>query len=344
MSRSAVLALALLLSGPARAADTGPRWEAPGPRIDHGDGARDGREGGETISSAFLIPALPFSDTGATCDNVNDYDEACPYTGAVAPDVVYKYIPPVDEWLDVDLCNSTYDTKVYVYAFGQGDPIACNDDARLCGSGDWYQARVIGVPVEAGRPYFVVVDGHEDACGTYVLSVSSTPPCVLECPEGAQIEGEPACVDGYYDQYNGGCSQIGWTSIEADEQGCRTVCGRSCTFLYQGDSYRDTDWYDCYAQGGTVTASCVAEFPLQFIFIYGAECNNLQYETALALPCETVTLTHDEPAGADFWLWVGPAAWAGVPESDYTMHVCGLVPSTPNSVRATSWGRIKGAF
>ena len=32
------------------------------------------REGGETVATAVPIPSLPYVDSGATCDNVNDYD------------------------------------------------------------------------------------------------------------------------------------------------------------------------------------------------------------------------------------------------------------------------------
>ncbi len=32
------------------------------------------REGGETLETAVPIPLLPFVDSGATCDNTDDYD------------------------------------------------------------------------------------------------------------------------------------------------------------------------------------------------------------------------------------------------------------------------------
>jgi hypothetical protein len=46
-------------------------------------------EGGETIDDATPIAGLPYTDTGDTSDNVNDYDEVCPFSGSTAPDVVY---------------------------------------------------------------------------------------------------------------------------------------------------------------------------------------------------------------------------------------------------------------
>ena len=74
-------------------------------------GTPDGREGGETVDTAFPILSLPFSDTGNTCDNIHDYDEACPYMGSDSKDVVYSFTPGTDLSIDVDLCGSSYDTK-----------------------------------------------------------------------------------------------------------------------------------------------------------------------------------------------------------------------------------------
>ena len=41
-------------------------------------------EGGETIADAVEVP-FPFTDTGATCDNIDDYDEVCPYADSNSP-------------------------------------------------------------------------------------------------------------------------------------------------------------------------------------------------------------------------------------------------------------------
>jgi len=138
-----------------------------------GEPAYDGREGGETIDDAFVIDYLPFYDTGATCDNVNDYDEVCPYSSSTSPDVVYVYTSPEDLIIEIDLCDSMYDTKVYVYDFdagyGFGNPLACNDDAGCGYSG--YQSRLDAVPFDQGHTYHIVVDGYGSSCGEYLLNV-----------------------------------------------------------------------------------------------------------------------------------------------------------------------------
>jgi len=137
-------------------------------------GAPDGREGGETIDDPFFVEVLPFLDAGNTCDNLDDYDETCPYGDSISPDVVYVYIPPDDQLLTVDLCGSQYDTKVYVYegVYTPGEPLACNDDYYTPGDpcGAWV-SRLDAVPVTAGVPYFVVVDGWGGDCGDYQILI-----------------------------------------------------------------------------------------------------------------------------------------------------------------------------
>jgi hypothetical protein len=134
-----------------------------------GEPAYDGREGGETIATAFPIPALPYYDAGATCDNLNDYDEACPYTGSTSPDVVYVYTPAENQDITIGLCNSFYDTKVYVYD-DAGALLACNDDFPGCGPNGWRsKIECLGVP--GGLNLYIVVDGYGGDCGDYELNV-----------------------------------------------------------------------------------------------------------------------------------------------------------------------------
>jgi hypothetical protein len=67
--------------------------------------------GGETIETATLIPALPFTDSDNTCGHQSDSDEACPYPDSVSPDLLYAYTPDLDMIVDIDLCESGYDAR-----------------------------------------------------------------------------------------------------------------------------------------------------------------------------------------------------------------------------------------
>ncbi len=342
MTRCLIFLLLLGVAGTALAADTGNRDRKADLWQDYGDGRGDGREGGESIGSAIVIPALPFNDTGATCDNVNDYDEVCPYMGSTSADVVYAFTPSANVTIAVDLCASSYDTKTYIYAGQQGNLVACNDDAGCGYSG--YQSKLEGINLTAGTTYYIVIDGYGGSCGSYILSIAPFEPCTVDCPPEGRPENEPPCVDNYYDQYNGGCNTTGWTLMPSGGDGCGAVCGKGCTYIYQGGSYRDTDWYQCWGQGTTVTANCVAEFPLQFIFIYNADCNNLMYNYITAGPCQTATLSQYVGSGVEIWLWVGPSVFSGVPESDYVLDACGIWGDIGTPVQDATWGAIKNRF
>lgn len=144
--------------------------------------------GGETIETATLIPALPFTDADNTCGHQDDSDEACPYPGSVSPDLVYAYTPPLDMIVDIDLCESLYDTKVYVYAGGTSSLVACDDDCWCCMGGD-VLSRIWPLALSAGVTYYIVVDGWGSACGDYVLHVTGDPaPVPVESSSWGQIK------------------------------------------------------------------------------------------------------------------------------------------------------------
>ena len=111
-------------------------------------------------------------------------------------------------YINIDLCESLYDTRTWVYdfeaGFGFGNPYACTADAGCGYSG--YQSRISRMPAVAGHTYYIIVDGYGGDCGEYVLLVEEYIPCFMECPAGVQLEGEPPLLDGYWDTHNGGCN------------------------------------------------------------------------------------------------------------------------------------------
>jgi hypothetical protein len=129
----------------------------------------------------------------------------------------------------------------------------------------------------------------------------------------------------------------------ANNGNCGTMCGRSCTYLYQGLSYRDTDWYEVSAAGGWLSYTCTAQFPLQIVIIYGLDCWNLQYIYTTAEICAPASLSWFCSPGQPIWLWAGPSTFSGVPESDYVFEVCGI-QGGPTPVEEMSWGAIKARF
>jgi hypothetical protein len=167
-------------------------------------------EGGETCETAVEITAIPYTDTGNTSDNVNNYNPPFAFNGG--RDVVYRYTPAVDMCLDMSLCASYYDTRLYVYQTAcNGVPYRINDDGCL---GPNYPGPFVshlqGVNVTAGQTYFIVVDGFDgSSSGEYNLEIADCgPPWVPDepCPNGA-IFGQP------HNEY-----ALGWFSATSGNQ------------------------------------------------------------------------------------------------------------------------------
>lgn len=306
-----------------------------------------GRTQGDTIEEPWVINALPFTVFDNTCGFNDDYDEICPCGESISGDVVYAYAPPSDQTIAIDLCCSLYDTKVFVYEDGwtPGDPYACNDDFYFDSPCYVYSSRIDELNIFAGHIYYIVVDGYGGSCGDFELGVFPEYSCQLAWPPEALLEGEPPCQGGYQDEYNGGCSPggSGWTLIEAYDGDCATLCGESCTYPCQSLSFRDSDWFEMTCMGGTVTATCTAEFVVRFALIYGLDCNNLEYEAIQGGLCESVTLTYEAAPGQGLWLSVDAAASYRVPPNDYVLEICGIEGWTTPTARST-WGSIKGLF
>lgn len=302
--------------------------------------------GGDTFATAAPIPVLPYSDAGNTCGYLNDYDQSCPYTGSTSPDVVYSYVPAANGGIDISLCNSGYDTKVYVYQ--NATPWACNDDA--CGS-DGFRSELTGVPVSAGQTYYIVVDGYGGACGSYEINVTENVPCVVDCPPGALAEGEPDCFDNYDDFYNGGCNSSPpvFSSIPCDQAGGGvTVCGTYGVFNhYSGFTYRDTDWYhlDPTANDGSIVWCVTGEYGTLAGYLNAAAgCGAPSFIDYLSVnDCQTACF--NLPVG-DLWLFVATNDWdlVGMPcGGKYTMTLDGY-NCPPVSVEAASWSKIKADY
>jgi len=154
-----------------------------------GGAAADTRQGGDVCSLAYVVPqTLPFTDDGTTVGYTDDYDAACQWASN-APDVVYALTPTRDMQIDVLLCDSAYDTKLFVFRnlCEAGGLVACNDDA--CGP-DGFRSQLIALPVVAGDTYFIVVDGYAGATGAYTLTVRETPQPPA-CPPGS-LFSQPA--------------------------------------------------------------------------------------------------------------------------------------------------------
>ncbi len=319
----------------------------------------ESRDGGETISSAVPIPGIPFFDSGNTCGHIDDYDEACPWS-STSPDVVYSLTPEYDTCVSVSLCDSYYDTKVFVYEdyHSPGYPHECNDDNSYCYEPPTpFTSRIRTLHVFAGHTYYIVVDGYGGGCGEYELGVvTCVTMCPVECPPGGIDEGEGPCYDGYVDQFNGGCGSypVAFSVVEPSADPI-VICGKGGNF--DNNTMRDTDWYllDLTCDETTITACVEAEFPVMMGFIdMRGGCDNVSglYSHVEGDMCVPHCLTETLPPG-EWVVWVATWDWPGFPCDDewvdYTLTIegyetCTSVDGLEGSTIERSWSTIKGLY
>ncbi|MFK7961861.1 MAG: PPC domain-containing protein [Phycisphaerales bacterium] len=186
--------------------------------------------GGDDPSTATEIPSLPFASSGDTSALTDQFDAVCPFEGSTSPDAWYQFTANEEVVLEIDLCESFYDTKVYVLD-ADFNEIACNDDA--CGGS--FRSELLTPELAAGT-YFLVVDGWSGESGTYDLMIEASPQCVIVCPAGSVQENELCDDEGNIDT-NGGCDAP--IFVIDDVQCGDTVCGQAWAL----NGVRDTDWY-----------------------------------------------------------------------------------------------------
>jgi hypothetical protein len=83
-------------------------------------------------------------------------------------DHVYQFVPAATAQHTFSLCGSSYDTGLEIRELDcqTGASLGCNDDS--CG----LQSE-LSMPLVAGTPYFVLVDGFSGASGAYTLTITS---------------------------------------------------------------------------------------------------------------------------------------------------------------------------
>jgi hypothetical protein len=307
----------------------------------------DGREGGETIGTAWVIPSLPFYDTGDTSDNIDDYDEVCPYSGSTSPDVVYQYTAPEDMCVDIDLCLSGYDTKVYVYEnmYTPNAPYACNDDNGACAL--LYRSWIQQLYLTGGNTYYIVVDGYGGDAGVYdfnMYEVSCPIPCTPICPGDAILEGEPTCYPDYDDIYNGGCNSTPYVFQSIPTAPLLTICGESGVFPFGTSTYRDTDWFEVFlTEDRQVTLRLCADFPNVIGFIDASlGCGAPAFYSYAVGDAFYITEHSDFLTGGPWWIFVSTADWGDYPcGSEYVLEIEGTAYSP---VEDASWSTIKAMY
>lgn len=309
------------------------------------------KSGGDTLEEALQIPGLPFHDSGETCTGADDYDAPCSYASD-SPDLVYSFTPVQDLLVDIDLCGSAYDTKVFILDAGL-NVLACNEDfyppGDACGD---YVSRLRGAALAGGQEVFIVIDGYGGDCGAYEIAVAEFVPCEMACA-GEVLEGEPTLHDSYVDRFNGGCNSPGamppYQTLQASGTGTVNFCGVSGFYGGERD-YRDTDWFAItLGPTGEVVWQLNAE-QRTVGYVLPLDCADPRvFGVVVGGPCASGSIVINGQPGAHVALWVAPPVYTpplGMPgfEYDYSFALTGLSPHQAVAVERVTWGAVKSSY
>lgn len=140
----------------------------------------------------FTVAAPHVSPARSTCGASND----CDIFDSDNADHVYEVTIPNEGCWRFSLCDALYDTKMCVGTTCCGCEVGYEDDG--CGVQSEIQRHI------PSGIYYVTVDGHDAACGNYVLQVdqevrieSSLPPnCTIDARR-PHAPGNPAALQGW---------------------------------------------------------------------------------------------------------------------------------------------------
>jgi hypothetical protein len=163
---------------------------------------------------ATPITSLPYSSTGNTCNDSNDFTNC---VGSTSRDTVYAFTATASGEILVSLCNggAQYDSGLEVRSDGNcpGDnSVGCNDDN---GPGCADVASSIQFTAVTGIPYYFIIHGFSTNCGNYILAVS--PPRLIGrcCYSNGQ-----SCTDGIDEAT---CLNL-YLGVFTPNESCATPC------------------------------------------------------------------------------------------------------------------------
>jgi hypothetical protein len=264
-------------------------------------------QGGEHVGNPALIPGLPFTDYGTTFGAMNDHDVPCPPSDA--PDVVYVYVPTEMLTVNVSLCGSSYNTRLFAFEDDPSHAVACNDDA--CGM----QSEINDLPLTPGHQYFFVVDGFGVEAGDYVINIAEAG-CNVPCQPGDIIEcPETPNPYHYAEDCDGGCHRT--PPVFGAILPNLPLCGVGFTYTCSGgQNCRDTDWHEfVVSQTSHVSILLEAEFPVLFGIVDYQPCDSadlLTYAQVSEVCTPTIITSECLPPG-NYVAFVAPMYFTGVP-------------------------------
>ena len=145
------------------------------------------------------------ANTAVSGNTLNNY--SCTTWNESGQDIGYVFMPEIDDSVDIVLTAETADLDLFVL---DGVCLAEN----CLGHGD----TSVAMDVEAGKTYFIVVDGFEGQTGPFTLTVECASSCVPEC------DGKECGFDGCF----GECGECEEGDVCVDDACQAPTCTGAC--------------------------------------------------------------------------------------------------------------------
>ena len=150
-------------------------------------------------------------------------------------------------------------------------------------------------------------------------------------------------MDGYVDNFNGGCNS---TPPVFSHASCNTICGETGTYILDGQERSDTDWYRITVGPGSFSYRGIAAGFVLRLSVLTNQCPSVILSTITSPSCEqSAPLVFNGPG--TFVLFVSPDDLIGIPcPSAYVLTISGpgIPPCEVTPAETTSWGHIKARY
>ena len=172
------------------------------------------------------------SNTGGDGSTNNLVDYSCDDWSYPGPEFAYRFVAPFDGTLHAILENETSITDVLVLEASEAgcEPSNCLD----------FGFSTVDTPMEAGKTYYIVVDGFTEAAGDYTLTTTCTPANEIFCADG--VDGDD---DGAIDCEDEDCAEAPACAVTSCAPAWELTCGSSDTWAnYLPGSTNAYETYD----------------------------------------------------------------------------------------------------
>jgi hypothetical protein len=253
----------------------------------------------------------------------------------------FKFTPPASGVYTISTCDQgeqVWERLAVLSGCSPTDGVVACSNANCSSDSDYAGARILGVELEAGVEYTLLVGGVlSTSFGTGVFTIEQFSPCPAPKPTAFEIE---ACGE----DSNGGCLSVP-SAAEPISLGDSV---RGTTWAANG--VRDTDWYVLDLKEGTeVTLELNAEFPGFATFVF-ADCTSSLFIDQTLGECPALTDGECLPAG-QYYVVVAPYDFWGYPcgyptGNEYTLTVTGRpcdASPPPNDLCVDALEAVEGA-